>query len=103
MSLACWMPGTAERGGAPWIIDAGVLYNCQMPRITIDISEETRIALEEASAREGRSISELIEESLASRLQKWASEALEIVREARRRSSLSESEAELLARKETRS
>lgn len=72
-----------------------------MARITIEISQGTRKVLEEMSARTGRSVSELIEESIVAL--KKEGEALDLVRRARQRASLSESEAETIARKETSS
>jgi hypothetical protein len=74
-----------------------------MPRLTITLSEERHRALKEAAIRRGKTIRELIEESLDYYGIKTTQKAAELVTRARRRASLTESEAVELATQETRS
>lgn len=73
-----------------------------MGRLTITLSDERQKALKETAARSGKTIRELIEESLDAYGVTSASSAAELVAEARRRSSLSPDEALDLAVAETR-
>lgn len=73
-----------------------------MNRLTITLSEDRYRALKEASARRGKTIGKLIDESLEFYGIKSHDEALELVRRARTRSKLTESEAIKLATRETR-
>lgn len=74
-----------------------------MNRLTITLSETRYRALKEASARRGRSIGQLIDESLEFYGIKTREEARELVRRARTRSKMTESVALKLADSETRS
>jgi len=72
-----------------------------MPRLTITLSEETHRALKETAVRQGRSIAELIEESLRFRGYRTLESAEQLVSQARRQAALSEEEALKLAVEET--
>lgn len=74
-----------------------------MPRLTITISEETHAALKETAARQGRSITALIEESLQFRGWKSTTSARDLVKKARRGSHLSADEAMDVALTESQS
>jgi predicted transcriptional regulator len=74
-----------------------------MPRLTITLSEETHRVLKEVAARQGRSISAIIEESLRFRGLKATTRAAELVARACARSGLTEDQALKLAVAETRS
>ena len=73
-----------------------------MPRLTITLSEERHQALKEAAARRGKTIGQLIEESLDYSGIKTPARAAELVEKARRRANLQEAEALDLAVTETR-
>ncbi|TAN08550.1 MAG: CopG family transcriptional regulator [Rhodanobacteraceae bacterium] len=73
-----------------------------MNRLTITLSESRYRALKEASARRGKTIGKLIDESLAFYGIKSRDAALDLVRRARKRSKLSEAEAMKLATNEAR-
>ncbi|MGH8182192.1 MAG: hypothetical protein ACREPH_00855 [Rhodanobacteraceae bacterium] len=73
-----------------------------MNRLTITLNESRYRALKEASARRGKTIGQLIDESLEFYGIKSHDDALELVRRARRSSKLGESAALNLAGKETR-
>ena len=73
-----------------------------MARLTITLSDERQKALKETAARSGKTIRELIEESLDAYGVTSASSAAERVAEARGRSRLSPDEALDLAVAETR-
>ena len=73
-----------------------------MPRLTIKLSDWTHRALKEAAARQNRSISSIIEESLELRGIRPDDTAEEIVARARAKSGLSADEAMVLAVEETR-
>ena len=73
-----------------------------MPRLTITLSEEMHLALKEAALRRGRSIRQIIEESLAESGLKSTSTAAAIVARARKRSGLEEARAVELAVAETK-
>lgn len=73
-----------------------------MPRLTISLSEETHAALKETAARQGRSITALIEESLQFRGLKSIGSAKELIKKSRQRSKLSADEALDIAIIETR-
>ncbi len=73
-----------------------------MPRLTITLSAERHRALKEAAARRGRTIGELIEQSLDLAGIKTHDSALAILRKAQESSGMSEAEALALAVKETR-
>ena len=64
-----------------------------MSRLTITLDDDLHRALKEASARQGRSIGKLIEESLRLRGIKPAEDARALVERARLRAGLSEAEA----------
>jgi len=73
-----------------------------MARLTITLSDERHRALREAALKRGKTIGQLIEESLEFYGIKTAATVDEIVAKARRHSGLSEAEATRLAVKETR-
>lgn len=73
-----------------------------MNRLTITLSEDRYRALKEASARRGKTIGALIDESLEFYGIKSHDAALDLVRRARKHSKLSETEAIKLATRETR-
>ena len=73
-----------------------------MPRLTIKLSDWTHRALKEAAARQNRSISSIIEESLELRGIRPGDTAKEIVAKARAKSGLNADEAMVLAVEETR-
>jgi hypothetical protein len=72
-----------------------------MPRLTITLSEDRHRALKEAAARQGKTIRQLIEESLDAYGIRTMESAAALVRRARRRSGLSAEEAEDVAVRET--
>ncbi|MDE2662995.1 MAG: CopG family transcriptional regulator [Gemmatimonadota bacterium] len=72
-----------------------------MPRLTISLSARTHRALKEASARQGRSMGAIIEESLELRGVRPISTAREIVARARGRTELTADDAMALAVRET--
>lgn len=72
-----------------------------MPRLTIRLSAPTHRALKEASARQGRSMGAIIEESLELRGVRPISTAREIVSRARGRAELTADEAMAVAVRET--
>ena len=74
-----------------------------MSRLTITLSDARYIALKEASAQRGKTIGQLIEESLEFYGIKSRQNALDLVRRARTRSGLSDTEAEKVAVEEVRS
>ncbi len=71
-----------------------------MSRLTITLSEARYRALKEASARRDKTIGQLIDESLEFFGIKPRDEALDLVRRARERSTLSSDEAIAVAQKE---
>lgn len=73
-----------------------------MRRLTITLSEERYRSLREASARRNKTIGQLIEESLDFYGIKSRQDAVELVRRARARAKLSESEALAVAREGVR-
>jgi len=73
-----------------------------MARLTITLSDERHRALREAAVQRGKTIGQLIEESLAFYGIKSARSADELVAKARARSSLTEAQALRLALAETR-
>lgn len=73
-----------------------------MARLTIRLSDERQRALKETAAISGKTIGELIEESLEAYGIKTRNRADEIVAQARRRAKLAEAGAQALANKETR-
>ncbi len=73
-----------------------------MPRLTITLSHERHVALKEAAAQRGKTIRELIEESLDFYGIKTRANAATLVVRARKHSSLNEKEAMALAVKETK-
>jgi hypothetical protein len=74
-----------------------------MSRLTITLTDTRYRALKQASARRGKSIGQLIDESLEFYGVKTHEEARDLVRRARTRSGLSGAEAQKLATKEVRS
>lgn len=72
-----------------------------MSRLTITLSEERYRALKEASAQRNKTIGQLIDESLDFYGIKTRQDALALVRRARARSKLTESEALAMAQQET--
>ena len=73
-----------------------------MARLTITLSDERHRALREAALKRGKTIGQLIEESLDFYGIKSVRSAEQLVAKARARSSLSETEALRLAVAETR-
>lgn len=73
-----------------------------MNRLTITLSETRYRALKEASARRGRTIGQLVDESLEFYGIKTRDDAAELVNRARSRTKLTESAAVKLAVNETR-
>jgi predicted transcriptional regulator len=73
-----------------------------MPRLTITLSDEIHRAVKEAAARRGKSIRQLIEESLDFYGIKTMEKASSLVAKARKRSGLYEISALELAVEETR-
>ena len=73
-----------------------------MPRLTITLSDESYRAVKETAARRGRSIRQLIEESLDFYGIKTMEKASFLVSKARKRSGLNEISALELAVEETR-
>lgn len=73
-----------------------------MNRLTITLSENRYRALKEASARRGRTIGQLVDESLEFYGIKTRDDAAELVKRARSRAKLTESAAVKLAVNETR-
>ena len=71
-----------------------------MSRLTITLSEPRYRALKEAAAQRHKTIGQLIDESLDFYGIKSREEALDLVRRARARSTLSESQALALAQEE---
>lgn len=73
-----------------------------MSRLTITIDDELHRALKETAARQGRSITSIIEESLRLRGIRPQTEARALVARARQRAQLGVDQALELAIKETR-
>ena len=73
-----------------------------MPRLTIGLADRTHRALKEAAARQNRSMSAIIEESLELRGIRTAETARELVIKARAASGLKADDALALAVEETR-
>lgn len=73
-----------------------------MKRLTISLSDDLHRALKKTAAREGRSVSSIIEESLRPRGIKTLSSACALVRRAREQASLGDDEALEVAVRETR-
>ena len=73
-----------------------------MARITLSLPDELHQALKEAAAERGRTIGELVAESVVQYGIKPRRRAAEIVALARRRAGLSEARATALAVRETR-
>ncbi len=73
-----------------------------MVRLTISLADRTHRALKEAAARQNRSMTSIIEESLKLRGIRPLDSAREIVAKARARSRLDADQAMTLAVKETR-
>lgn len=73
-----------------------------MSRLTITLSEPRYRALKEASARRGKSIGRLIDESLEFYGVKTHEEALDLVRRARARARMTEAQALKLANAQVR-
>jgi hypothetical protein len=73
-----------------------------MARLTISLSDETRRALREAAVRQGRTIGEIVEESLELSGIKTAERAVALVRRARASARLEETRALDIAVSETR-
>ena len=73
-----------------------------MARLTITLSDERQRALREAAVKRGKTIGQLIEESLEFYGIKSARSAEKLVAKARARASLSEAEALRIAVDETR-
>ena len=76
--------------------------NDDMPRLTISLSSATHRALKEASARQGRSMGAIIEESLELRGVRRIETARDIVARARAQARLEADEATAVAVRETR-
>jgi len=73
-----------------------------MSRLTITLSETRYVALKEASAQRGKTIGQLIEESLEFYGIKPRQDARELVRRARTHASLGEADAVAIAQTEVR-
>lgn len=73
-----------------------------MPRITVSVPEEMHRALRQAATRRSCTISEIVVSALAEYGLKSEEDALSIVRKARKRTRLSESEARKIAEEESR-
>ena len=73
-----------------------------MSRLTITLTDERYRALKEASAQRGKTIGQLIEESLEFYGIKTRDDARDLVRRARARARLTEAQALALAQKEVR-
>lgn len=73
-----------------------------MARVTLTLPDAVHRALKEAAIRRGTTLGEVVRQSLAFYGVKPAEEVDELVARARRRSSLSELDAETLANRETR-
>lgn len=73
-----------------------------MSRLTITLNDARYLALKEAAARRGKSIGQLIDESLEFYGIKTREEARSLVQRARQRSGLDEADAMQLAVQETR-
>ncbi len=73
-----------------------------MARLTVTLSDERHRALKEAAARRGKTIGEIVEESLELAGVKTADEAKALVARARRRAGMAQEEATRLAVDETR-
>ncbi len=73
-----------------------------MARITITLSDEKHRAIKEAAARQGKTIGEIIDESLDFYGIKTAKSAAALVAKARQKAGLTEDEARKLAVEETR-
>ncbi len=73
-----------------------------MARITITLSDEKHRAIKEAAARQGKTIGEIIDESLDFYGIKTAKSAAALVAKARQNAGLTEDEARKLAVEETR-
>lgn len=73
-----------------------------MTRVTLTLPEELHRALKEAAAARGRTIGELVAESVVAYGIKPRAAARELVERARSRAGLAESEATALAARETR-
>lgn len=76
--------------------------NTLLNRLTITLNNARYLALKEASARRGKSIAQLIDESLEFYGIKTREEARDLVQRARQHSSLDEAEAVQLAVQEIR-
>jgi len=74
-----------------------ILYDTGMARLTISLSDERQRALKEAAASRGRSMGQIIEESLELYGIKTRDEALELLELAGRRANLSDDDAMALA------
>lgn len=72
-----------------------------MSRLTITLNEARYLALKQASARRGKSIGQLIDESLEFYGFKTREEARSLVQRARQRSGLNEADALQVAAQET--
>ena len=73
-----------------------------MSRITISISDQKHSALKEMSARSGKTIGQIVEESLEFYGVKTSKQAADLVKMARKRASLTEDKALQIAVEETR-
>jgi len=73
-----------------------------MSRLTITLSDERYRALKEASAQRGKTIGQLIEESLEFYGIKTRGDARDLVRRARARARLTDDQAMAVAQKEVR-
>ena len=73
-----------------------------MARVTLSLPDEVHRALKEAAVRRGKTLGELVSESLAFYGIKSPEEVSMLITKARERSGLSEAEAVALADRETR-
>ena len=81
---------------------SSMLLEDTMSRLTISLNDELHQALRETAARQKRSITSIIEESLRFRGIRTQSNARELVARARENADLSEEEALAIAVTETR-
>lgn len=72
-----------------------------MARVTISLPDELHRALKEAAIRRGKTLGEVVSESLAFYGIKTPEEVSSLIAKARERSGMSEAEAEDLANRET--
>lgn len=85
-------------GSASWCLNTGARF--AISRLTITLSDERYRAVKEAAAQRGKTIGQLIDESLDFYGIKSRAQALDLVRQVKTRSQLSEQQAMALALQE---